>query len=1117
MVCLGALYSSRVQARGFRVAEHAEEGEPKQNLDKDEGTRRSKSTPRTNAGGSLSSAGLDMPLLSPSRILRAASQSHHAIKWSETLNLPKSAFPARPTPAELEQYRRRCADDLYAWQRTNRPRTKQDEQGNEVNNEFILHDGPPYANGAVHVGHALNKILKDLVVRWNLSTGKRVLYRPGWDCHGLPIELKALQAQKTQTHPIRILKDVPEQEGAVAAGNGMSAAEIRSVARQLATQTIETQKKGFRGWGVMGEWDKPYKTMDQNFELGQIGVFQEMVAKGLISRHHRPVYWSPSSRTALAEAELEYDDNHKCTAAFVKMPLVKLPTSLARDTRVSRGNISALIWTTTPWTLPANKAIAVHPDIEYVVVSFSSPSPFVDESEQLLIARDRVQHVLSFLPEGTTVNIIAETYLGDHLAGEGIAACLNLFSGEESLFLNADYVAATSGTGLVHTAPGHGMEDYQLCQQHGVGPAFAPVDNEGCFTADAFPRDGSDSSLTGLFIEREGVNAVLAILSNPQQYLPSGVHKSGSSLVLASHEFAHKNPIDWRTKQPVIVRATAQWFADVSAIKERALSSLEHVNFVPQSAKTRLQSFLNGRSQWCISRQRAWGVPIPALYHKDTGEACISQQSIEHVIKVIEQRGIDAWFNDAIDDQAWLHSSLESGKWIRGEDTMDVWFDSGTTWTTLDHKRADVYLEGTDQHRGWFQSSLLTSIATQSSNTTANAPFKSLITHGFTLDAEGRKMSKSIGNVISPDQIVDGSLLPPLKVRKQRGKNKGAEAMTSHGPQYDAMGPDVLRLWVASSDYTRDVSISVPVLQSVQQALQKYRVTFKFLLGVLADYQPRLMGDKTLTFADKAVLHRLASTTHAAWPEFNGYTFHRAVAEINNFVYSDLSSFYFEIIKDVMYTGSADARQRTQAVLLRILEDMMRMLGPVCPHLIEEVWTFLPEQLKQRPDALHPLRQVWQYPEAHSTSDEERALEMELQSFKRVSAAVKLAQEEARNAGKLRSGLACEVEIHLPHETSRQPTDSTAQHVQQWWDAGELADLLIVSGASLSSETDVASSAGETWRFTQPIEGFEKAFVAIVPPTKHKCVRCWKFTAEELESACQRCRDVVAEKGQQLA
>ena len=835
------------------------------------------------------------------------------------------------------------------------------------------------------------------------------------------------------------------------------------------------------------------------------------------------MYWSPSSRTALAEAELEYDDNHKCTAAFVKMPFVRLPQALKDNSSLKSGSLSAVIWTTTPWTLPANKAVAVNKDIEYSVISLSHPSVPSADSEQdfLLTAKERVEHLMSHLPEDTVYTTIVDSVSGSGLV-DGKAACANLFSGSESPILQADFVTATSGTGLVHSAPGHGMEDYQLCQEHNIGPAFAPVDGEGRFTADAFPAGGQDAMLRGLDVQAEGVKAVLSILQDPKQYLSSPVKMRNTNFVLASHEFTHKNPIDWRTKQPVIVRATAQWFAEVSVIKERAFTALEDVRFVPDSGKGRLQNFVEGRSQWCISRQRAWGVPIPVLYHQETGEVCIRQESIDHIIETIKQKGTDAWFSDPPDDPSWIHPSLAEDPWVRGKDTMDVWFDSGTTWTTLDERPgrpvSDAYVEGTDQHRGWFQSSLLTCVATQDHNNAPKAPFAELITHGFTLDGEGRKMSKSLGNVISPDQILDGSLLPPVKLKKQRGKPKDA-AVSNGGQRFDAMGPDVLRLWVASSDYTRDVSVSVPVLQSVQQALQKLRVTFRFLLGVLGDYHRavNILPDK-LTFADRAALHQLSKTSKEVWESYNKYMFYKGVNAINTFVSNDLSAFYFETIKDKMYAGSLSMRKSTQIRLLTISLEMMKMLGPITPHLIEEVWEHAPPGLK---DAFeHPLKSVWEGP--YPPWSQREKMEAEINAFQHVSAVLKLAQEQARNAGKLGSGLACKVEVVVPNKAAPVYKDFLGQWFpdveewmdkdEQWMDAGELADMLVVSQAIVKFDGEESDAVNAEWSFeqsfdTQGTNG--KGKVIVMPPEKEKCVRCWKFTAEENDVPCQRCQEVL--------
>lgn len=804
------------------------------------------------------------------------------------------------------------------------------------------------------------------------------------------------------------------------------------------------------------------------------------------------------------------------------MPLVQLPRVLQKNSNIAPGAISALIWTTTPWTLPANKAIAVGSDIAYSVISIVEPSTSISDREQLIVARERIEHVLSHLPEGTKHETIVDSIPGRDLGG----SCYNIFQGSESPVLEAAFVTATSGTGVVHLAPGHGMDDWQACQSQGVGPAFAPVDDAGKFTADAFPRaDASVPPFEGLDAQTQGVKAVLNVLRTPNSLLPDAFHKTGSSLLLASHKFSHKNPIDWRTKQPVITRATAQWFADVSAIKQRAIAALESVRFVPDTGKSRLASFVAGRSQWCISRQRAWGVPIPALYHVDSGEACITNDSIDHIISVIEQRGSDAWFSDAEHESAWLHSSLEPGKWVRGRDTMDVWFDSGTSWTSLGSQGdgrqiSDVYSEGTDQHRGWFQSSLLTAIATQDKRQEPKAPFKTLVTHGFTLDGNGKKMSKSLGNVVSPDDIISGALLHAPKGNKSSSKQRKAPTPKA---LKGSLGPDVLRLWVASSDYSRDVSISQPILQSIQQALQKYRVTFKFLLGVLHDYpcvdhQP-LSFLSELDFADRVVLSQLSRCSWMVFQAYQDYKFYAGTTEINRFVSSDLSAFYFEIIKDRLYAGSTRSRRHTQAVLVMILQELCAMLGPVTPHLIEEVWEWMPTSMTLSAglgasvtDALHPLKRTWESPFDAVVLGVRPPSSLSLGLFKALSAAVKIAQEEARTARLLGSGLACRVEVHLPVEI-----DITTPQLG-WLQGPELAALLVVSEAEvvhLASYTSEPKVDGP-WRYEQPFEialdeGVSAGKVVILPPRASKCPRCWKYTAEEENVPCGPCREVLAE------
>lgn len=474
--------------------------------------------------------------------------------------------------------------------------------------------------------------------------------------------------------------------------------------------------------------------MDPNFVKNQLAVFLEMVKKGLIFRRYKPVYWSPSSRTALAEAELEYNDNHKSTAVYVAFSLTKVSSALGslknKNGESLAGNLCAVIWTTTPWTLPANRIIAIHRDLEYCVIEH--------QNKYLIIAKTQVQNVANIcFPEEPIIYVI-DSIMGADLEG---AEYTNIMRGEKAepqLLIHADFVSEDSGSGLVHCAPDHGMDDYEVCMKHGIS-GFAVLDDGGCYTSSAFPNN--PSRLEGISVLKNGSKEVISILGDR---------------VLGVHTIRHKYPYDWRTKQPVIVRATEQWFADVGSIKNQALKNLEAVKFIPETGRRRLESFVKGRSEWCISRQRAWGVPIPALYNED-GVAVLNESSVKHIMAVIDERGIDAWWTDAEDDKGWICPNLPAAHYRRGKDTMDVWFDSGSSWT-LTEGPADIYCEGTDQHRGWFQSSLLTYTSAAKNNN--NAPYKTLITHGMTLDNKGKKMSKSIGNGIVPSQVMEGSLLP---------------------------------------------------------------------------------------------------------------------------------------------------------------------------------------------------------------------------------------------------------------------------------------------------------------------------------------------------------------------
>ncbi|KAF2972372.1 hypothetical protein GQX73_g1147 [Xylaria multiplex] len=966
--------------------------------------------------------------------------------WTATLKLPKSTFPPRPLPACRDQYIQRCTDQFYEWQRQNRP----------ANNTFVLHDGPPYANGNLHVGHALNKILKDMILRTKIQQGKRVDYIPGWDCHGLPIELKALEnAKETRLTPL----------------------EIRKSARNLASNTVVKQMKSFRSFGVMGDWGQRWTTMDTAYEMRQLRLFQKMVKKGLIYLKFKPVYWSPSSQTALAEAELEYKDDHISHAAWIRFPVTDdwrlLPQFEALRDEI-KGNLYVAIWTTTPWTLPANRAIALHRDLKYCVVR--------DGADGLLVAETRLDTLWQILAK--TDNTRLEPEQGKFCGGfEGSQLqdlkYTNRLRGNDAPaqpIIHADFVSASSGTGLVHMAPGHGFDDYEVCNSHGI-PVVAPIDDKGNFTKDAFPDDPEVLQQAPSVIEGGGRN-VLDLL-----------RPHGDVLLVEKHQ--HKYPYDWRTKKPVVIRATEQWFADVASIKEEALDALRNIRFVPETGRNRLESFVKGRSEWCISRQRAWGVPIPALYD-ETGTAVVDEQVVEHIISVIQERGTHAWWLDAPNDPVWIPSSLK-GTYRRGTDTMDVWFDSGSSWTMMSHQ-ADVYLEGSDQHRGWFQSSLLTRIAAGSeANETfeRGAPFKQLITHGFTLDEEGKKMSKSIGNIIEPQQVMDGTLLPPVKRKGKAAKGQ---------PTYDALGPDALRMWAASSDYTRDVVLSVPVLQSIHNALIKYRTITKMLLGSMRESA----RTAPLTVTDQIALIQLQDTMHEVGKTFDNHEFYKGYHALNRWVNTDLSAFYLEALKDRLYCGDGGG------VLEPILHGFLRMLAPMAPLLVEEAWEHRPEWMKQDTSLTHPLHQLYTDPviDPSRLTIVPEELQRDIPILITVHGAVKPALEQARSAGHVGSSLQSIVEIHIP-EASEGNHGAILSVLEKH--ADELASMFVVSTVRIITPQNVTlSDPSPDFVFREEFEVHGvKAHVEVRPPEDHKCPRCWRYVASQEDVLCVRCEDAV--------
>ena len=764
--------------------------------------------------------------------------------------LPKTKFPLRvKNPIKNESFIRETAkwSQLYKWQQEDRAHS----------DNFVLHDGPPYANGAPHMGHALNKILKDIINRYKLLRGYRIEYRPGWDCHGLPIELKACRDGDFVSK---------------------SAIEIRSKASQFAETTLNQQKEAYRNWGCIGDWDNPYTTMAKEYEANQISVFYEMYKKGCIYQGFKPVFWSPSSRTALAEAELEYKD-HKSTSVYTLFPLT---TRGSLDFGGS-GEISALVWTTTPWTLVSNRAICYRPNHSYSLVEIKTGT----SNYTVLIGSKCLERLNCVLGEYKVVGNI----LGSQL--EGIQYRNPTGQGSDSLpFLPAFHVSDEEGTGLVHTAPSHGFEDYSIGLQYGLDLECL-VDSEGKYSKEA----GED--LKGLYVLDEGNKSILEKLKS-------------LGVLVSETLYNHRYPYDWRTKKPVIIRATKQWFADVSSLKELAENSLvNNVTMYPSSSRNRLLSMLKSREDWCISRQRVWGVPIPVFYHKDTGDPLVTEETISQIKGLIRSEGSNCWWSLPVDEL--LPSSLQSvaQDYVIGKDTMDVWFDSGSSWATVlkdTHGTADMYLEGSDQHRGWFQSSLLTSIAVQ-----GKAPYKSIVTHGFILDQTGNKMSKSLGNVTSPDDIL-------TKMN---------------------YGVDVMRLWASSSDFFHDVQLSDLILRQCSDNLQKMRNTCRFMLGNISDYDPS--KDKVpysqLSKLDRYLLHLLGEYNNSALAAYDSLNFSRLCSTLESFIRNTLSSFYFDIVKDHLYceAEASDKRRSIQTVLYHILQTFVKSIAPLVPHLAEEV------------------------------------------------------------------------------------------------------------------------------------------------------------------------------------
>ena len=924
--------------------------------------------------------------------------------YNKTLNLPKTDFPMR---ASLPQ---REPEFLKKWNENDQYKKLMDY--NEGKPLFVLHDGPPYANGDIHIGHALNKTLKDFIVRYKNMTGFKSPFVPGWDTHGLPTELAA------------------RKKAGITAESNISDLELRKICRDTALGYVNLQRESFKRMGIIAEWDNPYITLKKEFEQEQIKVFANMASKGYIYKGLKPVYWCSDCNTALAEAEIEYAED-PCHSIYVKF---KVTEDFGKLTALGAelDKTYFVIWTTTTWTLPANVAICVGPNYEYSLLKANG--------EYYVMATDLAPVAMADagITDYETVGIIR----GDELEYMKTA---HPFIDRTSLVIVGDHVTLESGTGCVHTAPGHGVDDFIVCKKYPEIPIVVPVDNKGVLTEEA----GQFAGLT-----TEEANKPIA------EYLD----KIGA--LFALKKIKHQYPHCWRCHKPVIFRATSQWFCSVDDFKDAAVKAAEDVKWYPEWGKDRLQSMVLERADWCISRQRKWGVPIPVVYCKDCGKEIIDDGVMQKVSDIFGKEGSDAWY--AHDAEYFLPEGFKcphcgkSNGFEKESDIMDVWFDSGSSHAAVCRKRpylkwpADVYLEGADQYRGWFQSSLLTSVAAGD-----GAPYKQIITHGWTVDGEGRKMSKSLGNGIAPQEIIS------------------------------KYGADILRLWVASADYHADIRISPEILKQISDNYRKLRNTARYCLGNLYDFDPDkdMVSNDELEELDKYALMKLDEVIAIARKGYDEYEYHTTAHALHNFCVVDMSNFYFDVLKDRLYTTAPDSKSRraAQTVLYKVLDALTLILTPILAFTCDEIWTAMKHDKSRNPEG--PLFN--NIPTADYIETDE-AFIAKWDRIHEIRTDVQKALELARNEKVIGKPLEAKVTLYAD---------------------GELADFLTSELESLSeifitSAVEIADGEGE---FKGDVKGLS---ITVNKADGEKCERCWKFSDtvgqdSEHPTLCAHCAETM--------
>jgi isoleucyl-tRNA synthetase len=926
--------------------------------------------------------------------------------YKKTLNLPKTNFPMKANLSKREPEQLKKWEEMRLYDQV-----RNSSKGREP---FILHDGPPYANGNIHIGTALNKILKDIIVRSKQMAGYDAVYVPGWDCHGLPIE-----------HNVDI--EIGEKK------KDLSLADIRRLCRQYAEKFIDIQREEFKRLGVMGDWDDPYLTMNYQYEAIIARECGKFAKNKSLFRSKKPIYWCFSCQTALAEAEIEYHDQ-SALSVFVKF---RVQDDLSSGYPELKGkSVYAVIWTTTPWTLPANLAIALHPDFEYVAVD-------VGNNEVFILARELMEYGMQ------TFGISDYTVIAD-IDPKSLEhkRCRHPMVDRDSIIILGDHVTLEAGTGCVHTAPGHGREDYEVGLEYGLD-VYSPVDDNGCFTDDVEFFRGQF-----VFDANENINKKL--------------NEVGAMVAEVSIE--HSYPHCWRCKHPVIYRATPQWFIsmDKTGLRRNSLESIDTVTWIPQWGRDRIYGMIENRPDWCVSRQRAWGVPITVFYCRDCEAILLDQMIMEKVYSQFEQHGADIWFEKDIsyflpDDVKC--SACGSKNFVKESDILDVWFDSGVSHAAVLEPRenlrwpADLYLEGSDQHRGWFHSALLTAVGTRK-----RAPYKAVLTHGFVVDANGRKMSKSLGNVAAPREVID------------------------------KYGAEILRLWVSATDYREDIRISENILKQLSDTYRRIRNTSRFILGNLRDFDPAVdeVSYDAMPEIDRFALHKLHGLIEKTLKSYDEYEYHIIYHALHNYCTLDLSAFYLDILKDRLYTSppKSDARKSAQTVMYFLLDSLARIMAPLLPFTAEEIWEYLPAHSDKVPSVHLAL-----LPEANSQWKDE-SLAQKWETILKVRAEATKALEEAR------------VQKQIGHPLDAAITISAKEDLYSLLQpyAEDLRFIFIVSSVSLLKDKKLDGSF-----VSENVEGLS---IKIEAAAGEKCERCWVHETSvgsnsEHPSICERCQKAI--------